>query len=290
MDMEQGIEYGEAGERSSAAQFLMPAPTLLPLLFAFGLMLTFAGLIFYPFFSYLGLTLAFCSAIGWWRSVIPSEAHEFVPMDAMHRPTPIAVNQRSVARLKVGDAQHRMRIPEETHPYSSGFIGGLAGGTVMAILASLYGLIAQHSIWFPVNLLAGVVLPAMGDATLEQLRAFDGTAFAAALAGHAGLSVLVGVLYAVTVPMFPKYAPFWAGILMPLVWSGVVATLLNLISPALNDRISWPWFVACQLGFGLVCGYIIARSARIKTMQSWTFAERANMEAPGVSRERPEDL
>jgi hypothetical protein len=284
--MEQQIEFGEAGERSGAPSYLMPAITFQPLLLAFGLMLIFGGLIVYRPLSYLGVVLALVAAVGWWRRVIPEEEHELLPVDVMHRPGPIAVNQRSVARLKVGDAQHRVQIPEETHPYSAGILGGLAGGVAMAVLAVLYGLIAQHSIWYPVNLLAGVVLPGIGDASLDQLRAFNGAAFVAALGGHLALSILVGVLYAVVLPMFPKYAPFWAGILMPLIWSGVVATLLNFLNPALNDRISWPWFVCCQLGFGLVCGYIIARSARIKTRQPWTLAERASLDAPGLSPER----
>jgi hypothetical protein len=149
----------------------------------------------------------------------------------------------------------------------------------MAVMACIYGLIAHHSIWFPVNLLAGVVMPSIGAESAGQLSVFDGVAFAAALVGHIGLSVLVGVLYAVTLPMFPKWAFFWAGILMPLIWSGLVATLLNLINPALNSLISWPWYVACQLGFGLVCGYVIARSERIKTMQTWSLAERAHLDA-----------
>lgn len=103
------------------------------------------------------------------------------------------------------------------------------------------------------------------------------------------LSILVGVLYAVVLPMFPKHAAFWAGILMPFIWSGIVATLLNLINPALNERINWPSFVACQLAFGLVCGYIVARSARIQTMQSWTLAERAFLDAPGLSRKHEDE-
>ena len=159
----------------------------------------------------------------------------------------------------------------------------------MAALACLYGLIAQHSIWYPVNLLAGVVIPAMGNASLEQLRAFNGLAFFAALVGHTIISILVGIVYAVMLPMFPKYAPFWAGILMPLFWSGLVATVLNILNPVLNERISWPWFVVCQLAFGLVGGYVIARSTSIRTMQSWSLAERAFIEAPGVRPRREEE-
>jgi hypothetical protein len=89
--------------------------------------------------------------------------------------------------------------------------------------------------------------------------------------------------------MFPKYAPFWAGILVPLLWTGLVATLLGILNPAMVGRISWPWFVASQLGFGLVAGYVIARSTMIQTMQSWNLAERVFLEAPGVKPPREED-
>jgi hypothetical protein len=268
----------------------MPAPTFLPLLLAFGLLLVFAGIIFTPIATYLGLLVSLLAAVGWWRNVIPNETHESVPLEVKHRPSEIKVVHGAVIRLKVGGEKHRMRIPIETHSYTAGALGGLAGGVVMAGLACLYGFIAQHSIWFPVNLLAGVVIPGMGNETLEQLRAFDGLAFAAAFIGHLGLSVLVGVLYAMLLPMFPKFAFFWAGILVPLIWCGMAATLLTLINPALNERVSWPWFIACQLAFGLVCGFIVARSERIQTLQSLTFAERANMDAPGVSsREQRED-
>ena len=159
----------------------------------------------------------------------------------------------------------------------------------MAGLAVLYGLVAQGSIWFPVNLLAGVVLPGLGNESITQLKEFNGLAFLAALVGHAIISVLVGIVYAVMLPMFPKYAPFWAGILMPVFWSALVATTLNVINPALNERISWPWFVVCQLGFGLVGGYVIARSTNIRTMQSWSLAERAFLHTPGISPPSDED-
>jgi hypothetical protein len=133
-----------------------------------------------------------------------------------------------------------------------------------------------------VNLLAGAVIPQIGLATVAQLKEFNMLAFVAASVGHLGLSILVGILYAVMLPMFPKYAPFWAGILMPLFWSALVAVSLSILNPALNSRISWPWFVACQLGYGLVGGFVIARSTSISTMQSWTLAERAFIEAPGL--------
>jgi hypothetical protein len=280
--MAHELHHGEAAERTGEMQIELPAPTFWPIVFAFGLTLLVAGLVTHWVVSAVGLVIGLRGGFGWWRNVIPHEEHEFVPIDVAHRPTPIMVEARTVVRLRAGEDRHRVRIPEEIHPYSAGIWGGLAGGTAMAALACLYGLIAQHSIWYPVNLLAGVVIPSMGSATTEQLRAFNGLAFVAALIGHGVISIAVGLIYAVMLPMFPKYAPFWAGILMPLFWSGLVATTLNVLNPVMNDRISWPWFVACQLGFGLVGGYVIARSTSIKTMQSWSLAERAFLEAPGI--------
>ena len=268
---------------------LMPAPTSWPMVLAFGITLIAAGVLTHFVVSLVGLVIAARAAVGWWRVVVPEEEHELIPVDLAHRPSPIVVEERTVVRLRAGEARHRIRIPETVHPYTSGLWGGLAGGAAMAALACLYGLIAQHSIWYPVNLLAGVVLPSMGNATPDQLRAFDAIAFGAALGGHLVISVLVGLLYAVMLPMFPKYAPVWAGILVPLLWSGLIATTLALINPVLNERISWPWFVACQLGFGLVGGFVVARSTSIETMQSWDLAERAFLHAPGMKPPREQN-
>ena len=282
--MSHEIHHGEAGERTQENSIQLPAPTFWPIVFSFGVTLLAAGVVTQWVVSVVGFILALRGAFGWWKDVIPHEHHEEVPIDPKHRPAPILVEMRSVVRMKLGEGQHRERIPTEVHPYSAGIVGGLAGGAVMAGLACLYGLIAEHSIWYPINLLAGAVIPSMGSETVAQLKQFDGLAFVAAVVGHSVLSCLVGVLYAVMLPMFPKYAPFWAGILMPLFWSGLVATTLNILNPVLNTRISWPWFVVCQLGFGLVGGYIIARSTSIHTMQTWSFAERAFLETPGLHR------
>ena len=287
--MSEETHHGEATERTEHSHIELPAPTFWPIVFSFGLTLMFAGLVTHWAVSAVGLVIAVRGVLGWWFNVIPHEQHEAVPVNPALRPAPILVDTRSVVRLKAGEQGHRVRIPEEIHPYSAGIWGGLAGGAGMAALACLYGLIAQHSIWYPINLLAGVVIPNLGNASLEQLRAFNGLAFFAALVGHGVISCLVGVVYAVMLPMFPKYAPFWAGILMPLFWSGLVATVLNIINPALNGRISWPAFVACQLAFGLVAGFVIARSTSIKTMQSWPLAERAFLHAPGIAPPREDE-
>lgn len=272
------LHHGEAGEQTLESHIPMPAGSYWPMVFAFGITLLAAGLVTHWTISVVGAVLFVRAAFGWWHNVIPHEEHEAVEVNPSLRPMPIQVEARSVVRLGLGQGGHRTRVPEEVHPYSAGLWGGLAGGAAMAGLAVLYGLFAQHSIWYPVNLLAGVVIPNMGDYSVEQLRAFNGLAFFAASLGHITISILVGIVYAVMLPMFPKYAPFWAGILMPVVWSGLVATTLNVVNPVLNTRISWPWFVVCQIAFGLVGGFFIARSTHIRTLQSWSLADRAFLE------------
>ena len=274
--------HGEAGEQTNESHIQLPAPTFWPMVLAFGITLIGAGLVTHWLFSAAGLIAAIYGVNGWWHNVIPHEEHEEVPIDIALRPTPILVESRSVVRMRPGEEQHRQLVPESVQPYSAGLWGGLAGGAAMAALACLYGLVVQHSIWYPINLLSGVVIPGMGDATIQQLKAFNGPAFFAASAGHIVISILVGIVYATMLPMFPKYAFFWAGILMPLFWSGLVATTLNVVNPAMNGRISWPWFVVAQLGFGLVGGYVIAQATSIRTMQDWSLSDRLFVDAPGM--------
>ncbi len=261
----------------------MPASSFWPMVMAFGVTLMLGGLVTHYAVSIAGFLIAFRAAYGWWRQVIPHEEHEFVPhRHPYERADPVRVSIRSVANLKAGESRHRVRIPEEIHPYSAGVKGGLAGGLAMAILACLYGQIAHGSIWYPINLLAAGVMPELSRASDVALNQFNAKALMAATVGHGCISILVGMLYAVTLPMFPKRAPLWAGILAPVFWSGLVAASLELINPLLNQRINWPWFVVCQLGFGLVGGFVIARTHHIETMQNWPFAYRAGVESMGL--------
>jgi hypothetical protein len=56
----------------------------------------------------------------------------------------------------------------------------------------------------------------------------------------------------------------------------------------LQARIDWKWFMASQFAFGLVAGWVVSRHEPIATMQHLSFAERAGIEAPGVSEEKGE--
>src|SRR5262249_39264272 len=155
-------------------------------------------------------------------------------------------------------------IPAEIHPYSAGIKGGIVGGVVMAIVACTYGLAAYHSVWYPINLLAAAALPSMAHADLAHLQAFDLTAFIVALMSHAAISIFVGLLFAVLLPMLPsRRAAFWGSLAAPLIWSTLVWSTLRFVNPALDARIDWRWFIASQVVFGLAAGYIVHHSKTV---------------------------
>ena len=146
----------------------------------------------------------------------------------------------------------------------------------------------QGGVWVALNLLAGMVLPAVVQADLEQLRAFHADAFALAALMHATLSLLVGLVYAAVLPMLPDRPQLWGGIVAPLAWSTVAWSSIWIVNPALEQHINWGWFIASQIAFGLAAGWAIARVEPIQVYQSMSLAERAGLEAAGVWHERDE--
>src|SRR5439155_6760671 len=102
-----------------------PAPTPWPMVTAFGLTLLCAGLVTHAAVRVVGLMLAFRGAIGWFREVLPVEKTELVSVVARDVSLIIKPSARSVTHLRAGEASHRVSVPEEYHPYSAGFIGGV---------------------------------------------------------------------------------------------------------------------------------------------------------------------
>ena len=259
----------------------LPAPTLWPMLFALGVGLCFAGLLSSAYVSIAGGVVILLASIGWWFQVLPSENHEHVAVvpEAIPAMQPAVI---PVEYLRAGRERHRLHLPLEIKPYSAGIRGGIVGAVGMAAVAMFFGQISQGSVWYPINLLAAAAVPSLATASVEQLRQFSALGLILGTVIHGCTSILVGVLYAVMLPMFPSKAFWWAGVSAPILWSGVIATVLGFVNPALSARIDWRWFVASQLAFGLTGGYVIARAQDIYTRQHLPLAVRAGIEAPGV--------
>jgi uncharacterized membrane protein YagU involved in acid resistance len=150
----------------------------------------------------------------------------------------------------------------------------------MAILAMAYGLVVQHSIWYPINLLAAAGVPSLASASLETLREFNGAGLTVAILSHITFSILVGLLYTVLLPMLPARLEWlFGGVMTPLIWTALIYPTFNLINPALAARVDWGWFLICQVSFGLVGGYVVFKSQKVETMQSWPLGQRIGLHA-----------
>jgi hypothetical protein len=268
----------------------IPASTPWPFVTAFGLALIFAGLVTSLGVSVVGLVVLLAGAVGWFRNVLPVQEEESVKVVRTLSVASFTRSLRRVDHLEPGAEGHRVYIPVKLHPYSAGLFGGVIGGVGMAIIACLYGLIAQGSLWYPVNLLAAAALPSLAEAGPAELKAFHLSGFIVALLSHGVISLLVGLLYAAILPMMPsRFTAFWGSFLAPVLWTALVASTLRLINPALNQRIAWGWFIASQVAFGLITGFIVAHSKEVETAQSWPLAARAGVEAPGLMPEQEEE-
>jgi hypothetical protein len=277
----------EARDTQGPETIAMPAPTVWPLVTALGITLGGAGLVTHLAVSVVGLGLFLCGLVGWWREVLPVEHHEAIPLPPpAQRAAPVQPQLHTVARLHLGEGGHRVRIPAAIHPYSAGLKGGIVGGMAMAIVAVAYGIIAHGSPWYPINLLAAAAFPVSSDVSLDTLKAFYGFALVIALLSHAVVSLLVGLLYAAILPMLPRHPAFWGGLIIPLMWTGLLWAFLDVINPTLNRHIDWRWFIVSQVAFGMTGGFVIARSEQIETMQTWPMAARAGLETPAAGPEQ----
>jgi hypothetical protein len=254
---------------------------------AFGTALIFAGLATNAAVSVLGGVAALASAIGWFREVLPHEAHESVRKEPP--PPAVATARREVARLQVVRDSRRAWLPVEIYPVAAGIKGGLAGAVAMAALALLYGALSGHGIWYPINLLSAGFFPGSVSETTAELNRFQLDPFAVAVVIHLTASIVVGILYGAMLPMLPRHPILFAGVAAPVLWTGLLHSIIGIINPVLNKRVDWLWFVISQVGFGLVAGFVVSRQVRVRTWQGMPFAIRAGIASPGLKHEPEED-
>jgi hypothetical protein len=271
----------EAGRPSRPAREIeVPASTAWPLVLALGFTLICAGLLTSVSVSVLGAILAVAGCAGWFREVLPREHEVVVPVvpDNFEAVT----ERRFVERVPVAPDQVRAWLPLRTHPISAGLKGGLVGGEAMAVLACLYGILKAGSIWYPINLLAASVYAQSLKLGASQLNAFHADSFAIALGIHVLVSGAVGLLYGAMLPMFARRPILLGGLIAPVLWSGLLYSMLSLLNPMLESHIDWFWFIASQVAFGVFAGLVVMRQPRVPTRENIAFALRAGVEAPGI--------
>ena len=244
----------------------MPRSTAAPLVMAIGILLAGAGVPLSWSMSLVGLVV-FVAGLGAWIShLLPGQGHMHEKR-AAEKPAVILPAPGAVLHLEKGMPGYRMRLPLEVHPISAGIKGGVLGGLLMPVPALLWGLLKGHGIWYPINLLAGMVWAGIEDLPLAELEQFRPGLFVTGLVIHVIMSIVLGLIYGVLLPTLPDIPGgqlAWGGVLMPLLWTGISYGLMGVVNPVLQERVDWPWFIASQFVFGITAALVVVRTEKIK--------------------------
>jgi hypothetical protein len=260
-----------ASEPQPPSSVEMPRPTVAPMVLSLGMVLLASGMVFGTAFAIVG---AIVLAIGlglWIGHLLPGQGHLHEPLvEPAARARPVPGQSGTVERLAEGMPGYRFQLPERIHPISAGVLGGLVGGLVLPLPALLWGVLSGHGILYPVNLLAGMVLPGVGNMTDQQLMEFRPTLLLVGLIIHAIISVTFGLIYGVLLPMLPPIPrPIaWGGLLLPLLWTAVTFATMEVINPVLRRGVDWPWFIFSQFIFGVVAAIVVLRAGRVRPIVS----------------------
>jgi hypothetical protein len=245
----------------------MPQATVWPVVVALGITMLGAGWATNLALSVVGAGLFVLGLCGWIGQLLPGRGHWHEPVASPAlRPRPIVGQPGTVDQLRAGMAGYRFQLPEAFHPISAGVKGGIVGGVVMPIPALLYGFLSGHGIWFPINLLAGIVVPGITGERVAQLEQFQLGALVVAIVVHTTFSATFGLLFGVvspTLPPVPGGPVIAGGVLMPLLWTGLCHGFMGIINPALQQHVEWFWFVVSQAVYGLAMSIVVVRTQKV---------------------------
>ena len=243
----------------------MPKPTVAPMVLSLGLILLAAGVVLGLEFLLVGAVVVLFGLGLWIASLLPGRGHfHELLLAPEQRARPIVGVEGLVEQMQPGRAGYRMQLPVKVHPISAGVRGGIFGGLAIPVPALIYGLVSGHGIWYPVNLLAGMVVPSVDKLTVTELERFSPTLLIAGIFIHAAVSVSFGLMYGVLLPTLPEIPkPFaWGGLLMPLLWTAVSFSLMAVVNPTLQKGVEWPSFIASQFVFGIVAALVVVQAHR----------------------------
>ena len=147
----------------------------------------------------------------------------------------------------------------------AGLYGGLAGGLLMPFSALIWSVITGHGIWYPINLLAAMVLHHKMVPSVAVLERFHADWLIAAIGIHATFSVLFGLAFAIGLPRLPTIpGPMaWGGLVLPLLWTAMSYGLMGVVNPVLQEYVDWPWFIVSQFVFGISAAIVVVRSVQV---------------------------
>jgi hypothetical protein len=247
----------------------MPQPTVAPLVLSVGMAVLASGVAFGVFFILVGVVLLVIGLGMWIADLLPGKGHFHEALvESALRPRPVTPVPGTVQQMETGMAGYRMRLPEKVHPISAGIKGGMWGGAVISIPAAIYSLATGHTVWYPINLLAGMVIPGVENMTVAQLDELNISFLLTGLFIHVVSSLVFGMVYGVLLPTLPPIpqAMAWAALLAPVVWSLVTYLGMGAVNPGLRTGVSWPWFILSQFIYGVVMALVVTQATGLSPL------------------------
>ncbi|WP_233581193.1 hypothetical protein [Acidipila sp. EB88] len=104
----------------------LPKPTPWPIVVALGFTLLVGGILTHYVISILGFLLTAYGCVGWFKDVLPHEAHESIEVRVQE--IAIESSRKSVSRISVSP-DHRTVVPLEGFTVMAGLKGGIAGAS-----------------------------------------------------------------------------------------------------------------------------------------------------------------
>ncbi len=179
-------------------------------------------------------------------------------------------------------------LPVETFHITTGIKGGIAGGIAMIVPATLFSLLKYHSLWYADEPAGGRRLRQLGRREQPVPRPVPPAGSAGRPRhSHRSPRCWSGCSTEPCCPCFPGGLSSLPASSRRSCGPAFSPPSLGIVSPILNERIDWFWFVPSQIAFGLVCGFVVNLQAKVRTpqFQALPFAVRAGLEG-GMDEER----
>ena len=241
----------------------MPAPSAIPIFASTGIALMAVGVATSIFISAVGLVILIGAIVNWAHLTTPGSGEIEMPLVPPEQRAAVVVPfRRRIAPPHAGLPAHRSVFPVRSHSHSSGIVGGLFGCGMMTTVALIHARVTGHSIWYHANLFASVFLKDIMGQGISDLDNYHPRALIIAAVAHVSISILVGMVFSVLLPMLPKSPVVWGGLVIPLLWSSIIHTAISVLNPEIARHIDWLWFVVAQITFGLTVGIYISKNIR----------------------------
>ena len=257
--------------RKKTIQIAVPANTPWPLVAAMGMSLAFAGFLTSWPIGAVGFILCMIGFTGWFRDCYPNDIEVEIEALPHHIPSEVTTSRAT----DKDHPHHRAKLPLQIHRTPSGIAGGIAGGIAMIVVAVIGSFFIHGSPWYPFNIAAATLMPSI---TETDLTAFHASAIIVALLIQLIVSICIGLVYGVVLPMMPKHPILLGAIIIPFIWSFLLYESMSIINPILDVTVNWWWFLIAQFAFGFVAGIVVSKGERIRTLQFKAFAERVGLE------------